>query len=109
MHYRIVVNDVEKAHAFERGRYRDAFLKAGVSADRVERVVDERVGQARHKGTVHAEMSDACPEGKPNCRHCGDPAFAGQCKAAGHCPDCGTKHGIAPDSVLAAHGFALEG
>lgn len=43
----------------------------------------------------------------PNCRNCGDQAFVALCRAAGHCPDCGTTHGIAPDSVLAATGVIL--
>ena len=59
-------------------------------------------------GHVHTEMDDECPLGLPNCRNCGDPAYAERCKEAGHCPDCGTKHGIAPESVLEKHGFKLE-
>lgn len=108
MKFRIVVDDVDKAHDFERKRYREAFAKTGADKESVERFVDARVGTKRVKGAVHTEMDDACPDGKPNCRNCGDSAFAASCQQAGHCTDCGTKHGIAPTSVLAAHGFALE-
>jgi hypothetical protein len=63
--------------------------------------------QLRDAGTIHTHADSECPEGRPNCRNCGDPAHAESCIANGHCPDCGTKHGIAPDSVIAKHGYAL--
>lgn len=44
----------------------------------------------------------------PNCRNCGDPEHAKACRAAGHCPDCGTNHGIAPDRIVAANGYRFE-
>lgn len=59
-------------------------------------------------GAVHTVMDSECPNGLPNCRNCGDPEHAESCAKAGHCPFCGTRHGIAPDRVLAANGFALE-
>ena len=87
--FAIVVDDPDKHHAYE-----------------------ERAGfkprEKRSRGHVHAEMDDACPEGLPNCRNCGDPDHAEHCKANGHCPHCGVRHGIAPESVLAKHGFRLE-
>lgn len=105
----IVIHDADKAHAFEHTRYAEAFQRAGVAPEKAAKMAAERVGQPRTVGTEHvARIEEACPEGLPNCRNCGDPAFADSCRAAGHCPDCGTKHGIAPDSVLAAHGFRLE-
>jgi hypothetical protein len=57
---------------------------------------------------VHTEADTACPNGLPNCRQCGDPAHAEACRSAGHCPDCGTKHGVAPESVVRANGYRLE-
>jgi len=59
------------------------------------------------EGDLHTHIAEECPLGLPNCRNCGDPEFAETCAAAGHCPDCGTKHGIAPDAVVAANGFEL--
>ena len=107
--YHIVIADADKAHQFERRRYREAFERAKVRPDRLERLVDERAGSKRDVGVVHAEaVASECPDGLPNCRNCGDPAHVTTCRAAGHCPECGTKHGIAPTSVLVAHGFALE-
>jgi hypothetical protein len=65
--------------------------------------------QHRPSGTVHAESIDStCPEGLPNCRNCGDANHRESCLAAGHCPHCGTRHGIAPDAHLKANGYRLE-
>jgi hypothetical protein len=87
--YAIVVKDAEKTRAFHASRL-------------------GRTGTDPQAGDVHTEMDDGCPNGLPNCRDCGDPDHAATCLELGHCPDCGTKHGIAPDSVLAKHGFTLE-
>ena len=95
--YKIVVDDVEKAHTANAHSYR-------LHWD-VQRLIEK--GPKRPKGTVHDLMDSECPEGRPNCRNCGDPAHAEACKAAGHCPHCGTRHGIAPDAVLAANGYRL--
>lgn len=73
-----------------------------------ERARGFRTVQRRPVGTVHAELDSACPNGLPNCRNCGDPDHVVTCRAAGHCPQCGTAHGIAPDAVLVRHGFRLE-
>jgi hypothetical protein len=62
----------------------------------------------RQVGDLWTTAEADCPEGRPNCRQCGDPAQATACAAAGHCPDCGTRHGIAPDAVLAAKGLTLR-
>jgi predicted Zn-ribbon and HTH transcriptional regulator len=83
MRYAIVVHDLTKTHA-------------------------RTHAPNRQVGDIHAEMDDTCPDGLPNCRHCGDPAHADSCRAAGHCPHCGTRHGIAPESVLTANGYRLE-
>jgi len=96
--HRIVVADEALAHAALLHSYRL----------HPERQRELKTRAPRPTGTEHAApMSDACPEGRPNCRNCGDPAFADACKAAGHCPQCGVTHGIAPDAVLAANGYAL--
>lgn len=78
-------------------------------------IVDPQKHHARHQGRVpsqlhalHTIADSACPEGQPNCENCGDPAFAASCRAAGHCVHCGTRHGIAPKSVLAAVGIELQ-
>jgi hypothetical protein len=105
---RIVIDNVQKAHDFEIKKYKEAFERAGARPDKAEREARKRVGQQRPKGTVHAEADLECPDEMPNCRNCGDPDFKQSCREAGHCPDCGTKHGVAPDSVVAAHGFVLE-
>lgn len=106
--FAIVVNDPDKHRAFELKRYTEAFQRSGVSSVKAKREAESRAPTKRERGFVHVEMSDDCPDGLPNCRNCGDPAHAASCRASGHCQDCGTKHGIAPDAVLAAHGFALE-
>ena len=62
----------------------------------------------RKKGDVHTVADSECPLGRPNCRNCGDPDHVATCRAAGHCPDCGTKHGIAPDAIVARNGYRLE-
>lgn len=95
---RLVVTDSAKAQAAKvRAYHLHPRLQAQVARESPPAV-----------GTVHTEMDDTCPEGLPNCRNCGDPQHADECKAAGHCPDCGTKHGVAPDSVLAANGLTME-
>lgn len=108
--YHVVIADVEKAHAFEQRRHREAYARAGVTDhDQAARLAAAHVGAKRAKGTRHADgVESDCPLGRPNCRNCGDPAHAEACHAAGHCPDCGTKHGIAPDATLSEHGFMLE-
>lgn len=105
---RVVIADADKARAFEVRAYRAGFLRAGATEALAGREAEARVGPARAVGTVHAEAELECPEGLPNCRNCGDPAYAETCRADGHCPNCGTAHGVAPDATLAANGFALE-
>lgn len=83
----IVIADAEKAHARERA--------AGF-----------RQILPREIGTVHAVCDARCPDGNPDCEHCGDPAFREACLAAGHCPHCvALRHGMAPDTVLEANGY----
>jgi len=92
---RLIVADVPKAHAW----------------------LTRQMGQAHGRpvelpapavGDLYGEGDLDCPLGRPNCRHCGDPAHAAACAAAGHCEWCGTRHGVAPESILAAHGLAIE-
>lgn len=94
---KILVDDVEKAHA--------AYVHAYRLYPHIQAQV--RNGPKRHMGDVHTEAETECPDGLPNCRNCGDPAFAESCKAAGHCPHCGTAHGVAPESVLARNGYRM--
>lgn len=110
--YRIVIDDADKAHeahirSYERGLAGSA--PRPLHLVKHHRSIAERhAGTPRPVGTVHAEMEDTCPLELPNCRQCGDPQYVVECRAAGHCPDCGTKHGIAPESVLVRSGYALE-
>lgn len=108
-HYAIVVQDSAVAHAKEIERNVAANVKVhGIQhLPKIVREVTARAGSPRAAGTLHAHLSHECPDGLPNCRNCGDPKYAANCQAAGHCPHCGTRHGIAPDRVLEAHGYAL--
>lgn len=92
--YKIVVDDVDKAH------------KAMIESYRLHPRLQSKITR-REIGTIHAEMDSECPNGGSNCRNCGDPNFIDSCKSNGHCPDCGTKHGIAPDSILQQNGYKL--
>lgn len=94
--FKIVVDDEEMAHRANQYAYR---LHPKAKIDGLEK---------RPKGTVHTEMDSDCPEGLPNCRNCGDPVHETSCRAQGHCPQCGTAHGIAPESRLAENGYKLE-
>jgi hypothetical protein len=100
---RLVVKDAEKANAARRRQMADAYRRAGYRPQDIDALV-AREGVV-DTGAVWAELATECPEGRPNCDRCGDPAHADACQAAGHCADCGTKHGIAPLSVLEAHGL----
>lgn len=100
-HYAIVVADAEKDAEAEVGRLR----RGGIRESVARQVIGTR---RRPVGALHAHLTDACPDGGKNCRNCGDPSFAVSCQAAGHCPVCGTQHGIAPQSVVAAAGLALR-
>lgn len=96
--YRIIVADAEKAHA--------ALVRSYHLHPHRQREIRQQ--PPRPVGTLHTEMDSECPEGRPNCRDCGDPTHAEACQAAGHCPHCGTRHGIAPDRVLVDNGLRLE-
>lgn len=95
--YKIIIENVDKAH--------EAFIDSYKLLPHAQQKL--RDGPKRSVGTIHSEADSECPEDMPNCRNCGDPEFYIPCKKAGHCPDCGTKHGIAPDSVVAANGYKL--
>ena len=96
--YKIIIDDEDKAH------------EAFVNSYRLHKKIQNQLKESpkRIKGTIHTEMNSDCPEGLINCRNCGDPEFYGSCLSNGHCQDCGTKHGIAPDSILLANGYKLE-
>lgn len=108
---------------FERQRKapnRLAQLKSIVQAGAAGTAVEGRVRRALQRvdrevpmpqmGDIWTEVDEGfeCPEGGVNCRNCGDPEFKASCDAAGHCPGCGTKHGISPDSILVAAGLVAE-
>lgn len=117
--FKIVIADPKVAQAQEIARN----VAANLAAHRVDRLtpieaarvtgaiarsVREMVGPERQVGTVHDVAESECPDGLPNCRNCGDPEHAETCKAAGHCPHCGTRHGIAPDRIVTANGYRLH-
>jgi hypothetical protein len=110
MPYALVVVDPSKAHAARRKQYVDAFLRAQLGATQAaaDRFADQHEPSPPEHGALWTVAESTCPDGLPNCRHCGDPAYVDSCRAAGHCPHCGTRHGIAPDSVLAAKGLQLH-
>lgn len=93
-HYAIVIEDPEKHKAA--AEERQAKARFPLKAPR------------RAIGDLHTTANSECPLGGINCRNCGDPAFAESCQAAGHCPHCGTRHGIAPESYLAKSGVVLK-
>lgn len=95
--FKILVDDVDKAH--------EAHIESYKLHPHIQKQL--RNGSKRPKGTVHTEAEAECPNGLPNCRNCGDPEYLESCKAAGHCPDCGIKHGIAPDSIIKKNGYRL--
>jgi hypothetical protein len=118
--FTIVIADAKVAHDKEIERNISANLVAycvdkmtPIDASRTVNAITSIVRdkyQERPEGTVHVEAIDsACPDGLPNCRNCGDPAHAESCAAAGHCPACcDLRHGIGPDSLVAANGYRLE-
>jgi hypothetical protein len=117
-HFAIVIADAAKAHRQEIARNVAANIRAHANAEmdaadltrlamHLDKRVRETVGAPKAEGDLHTHMPDTCPDGRPNCRNCGDPAHAATCRAAGHCDKCGTAHGIAPASTLEANGYAL--
>ena len=108
--YTLVITDADKAHAARLKQYEDAYRRARphLPATALRALALEHEPVKPEVGSTWTECDEACPEGRPNCRNCGDPAFAATCQADGHCPHCGTRHGIAPASVLAAHGLEMR-
>lgn len=116
-HFAVVIKDPDLAQAKEIERNVQANVKAlpssvkGKERTRAYHRIDEQVrhfvGPKKQVGDLHTTAKVECPDGEPNCRNCGDPAFTAQCTAAGHCEYCGTRHGIAPDSHVAASGYEL--
>lgn len=107
--FAVVIKDPARAQAAEIARSVEFHAQARPDLPRrlVFVRVSSSVGDPRPVGTVHGIYDSECPDGLPNCRNCGDPAHAEECKAAGHCPLCGTAHGLAPDSVIASSGCEL--
>ncbi len=110
----VVVQSPDRAQAQEINRNVGANIARvprGLLSDRRERAIRERVsamvGPVKPVGSLHSVAAVECPDGLPNCRNCGDPAHAETCRDAGHCPNCGTRHGVAPDSVVLANGYEL--
>lgn len=116
--YKLVIDDVDKAHA---ARIRlDAKSIKVMEPHLPEHVVQLRAAARNpvkpEPGEIWTVADTDCPDGQPNCRYCGDPAFEATCRQVGHCPLCGVGgdgkggggHGVAPNSVLAAHGLRLE-
>lgn len=119
MKYNIVIDNPTVAHAQELKRNIDHNVavhskQPGLSAHdlamlphKITTLVEAQT-KARPKGTIHASaVTFDCPDGGDNCRNCGDPNHAAECQAAGHCPYCGTRHGVAPDRILVANGYKL--
>jgi len=98
MRWKIVVDDVEKAHV--------AFLHSYRHHPAKQKELREN-STPREKGTVHTICDEECPDGNSNCRNCGDPEFRALCRASGHCKYCGISHGIAPTSVMVSSGYTL--
>jgi Zn finger protein HypA/HybF involved in hydrogenase expression len=95
MKYRLIIDDPIKALEREKWSYRN-FPQIAAQL------------QPREVGSVFSEAEMDCPAGGVNCRNCGDPEYTEECLEKGHCPNCGTKHGISPDVILNRYGFRLE-
>jgi len=109
--YRIIIHDAQLAHDREIHRTIEHYVRLHGESKRahVERSVRAHFANGpRRVGTQHSQGDTECPEGLPNCRNCGDPDHAASCAEAGHCPHCGTAHGIAPDAHLIRDGYRLE-
>ena len=98
MKWKIVIDDVDKAHEAYIHSYRNHPQKQAAL---------RKESTPRAKGTIHTVCEEECPDGGSNCRNCGDPEFKAMCRAAGHCKFCGTRHGIAPTSVIEKNGYIL--
>ena len=103
----LVIVDAARAYQARVTMLAQAYQRAGFSAAEADATAR---GQEREPivGDLWTTADLDCPRGLPNCRHCGDPAHTASCVAAGHCPDCGTKHAVAPDAVLAKHGLEIH-
>lgn len=105
----IVVADPEKHHRAELAINGPAVAQLQARARAMGQPEPKGI-EPRPAGTPVSESlhGTACPMGRPNCRNCGDPAFKASCREAGHCPQCGIAHGVAPDAVLKAKGLILQ-
>lgn len=103
----LVIVDAPKAYQARVKMLVQAYKRAGMSDSTAQKVASE---QEREPvvGDLWGTADLECPRDMPNCRNCGDPAYAETCRAAGHCPDCGVRHAVAPDSVLLAHGLEIQ-
>ena len=100
MHVALVIADPTKARDAEAKTYERGGFRREATAIRQR--------PPKPVGSLWTHLATECPDGKPNCRNCGDPAFAESCQRDGHCLHCGTCHGVAPDSVLAASGLVVQ-
>jgi hypothetical protein len=107
-HFAIVVDDPDKEQAGARARHARHYQRGrrNLPPAILDRML-ARVAPKRQVGDLVTVAAVECPDGAPNCRNCGDPAFADECRESGHCPHCGTRHGIAPQSYLEATGVTL--
>lgn len=108
----LVVVDREKQQKRQVDLRTAELRKSRVSEHRMATLIAEELAEGLHQpgetDTLYCDVVDEeCPDGLPNCRNCGDPAHAAACKAAGHCPRCGTLHGIGPASKLAEFGLEV--
>ena len=75
--------------------------------------VKQNQGAVKPKGFIHDRGPENkgftfdCPDGLPNCRNCGDPDHAASCQAKGHCPNCGTLHGLVSERHMKENGYIL--
>ncbi len=108
-HYAIVIVDPVLAKHTEIERHLAVHQQRSKAVDikALRKHLAKSLGPEREAGDLHTTADVECPNDLPNCRNCGDPKHAASCRAKGHCPHCGTRHGIAPDAVLAENGLEL--
>lgn len=104
LHYERKVKH-ERAQAIRHAHPR---LKATQLEDKLAEEIAEGRVPVPSVNDMYTVADERCPDGRNNCRRCGDPAHQDACAAAGHCPQCGTLHGIAPDSHLESVGIELQ-
>jgi len=105
MRVKLVVKDPEKARA----RRQELIMMSPAFRNLPPRLLKKRLEVEPYPrvGDIWTSAEHECPFMYPNCRNCGDPGYAEACKAAGHCEQSGTAHGIAPDSIITKSGLEL--